>query len=539
MNYTYVECEENESQYDCYDFSESKIVDAAYIKSKLEVDAGNPYIEALPYPRDDDATEAAYTKMLPTYRFSDVQKLSKLEKMLQVSELREIRFPLPFHKQLEFQFYNSLLVSYRARRPLISKQSNVQYVSDNQEQTTDRKLCGDSGAATNSGFSLIGFSGCGKSSAINTLVSRYPQVIMHQDGKGGYFPQIVYLIVNCVANSNFAALYEGIGDAIDKAFDNTIPIYSREIAHITSLGRKAEKVKEYIEKFGIGMIIFDEIQLIDFAHTKENTFESLMTLSNRTKVAIAVVGTEDARDKMFRQLRTARRVGKMINGNVYCENKMFFELLASQLFQYQWFDEPVDLTDEIVDALYDVTKGIVDQLIGIYSCMNYDYLDRKKKPKVNGKYVYDVAHRYYPGMQEVLANLAATEKERKTLEIDKERKIAEIREKSADKVAEVMDRAKQEEAMTAAINNRQKTAQNNANLNNVVTNIMNVYDEYSARQIEEAFYKVINKKSSSGKTEKEITRMAIELLQKSKKAKNTKITQKPDVEHMQDFLNKG
>ena len=32
-----------------------------------------------------------------------------------------------------------------------------------------------------------------------------------------------------------------------------------------------------------------------------------MTLSNRTKVAIAVVGTEDAKDKMFKELRTSKK----------------------------------------------------------------------------------------------------------------------------------------------------------------------------------------------------------------------------------------
>lgn len=142
MSYTYVDCEENESQYDDCDFSKSKIVDAVYVKAKMDYDVGNPYIEALPYPRDDDATEAAYTRMLPTYRFDKVKNLTKLEKMLQVSMLRELRFPLPFHKSLEFQFYNSLLTSYRARHPLIAKSANVKYISDNQSQLCQQpKLC--------------------------------------------------------------------------------------------------------------------------------------------------------------------------------------------------------------------------------------------------------------------------------------------------------------------------------------------------------------------------------------------------------------
>ena len=156
--------------------------------------------------------------------------------------------------------------------------------------------------------------------------------------------------MNCVANSNFSALYEGIGEAIDRAFENSLPVYAGEVARARNLGKKAEVIKNFIEQFGIGIIIFDEIQLIDFEHTKENTFDSLLTLANRTKVAMAVVGTEDARSKMFKELRTARRIGTVINGNGYCSDERFFAYLVKNLFRYQWFDMLVEPTKEIVDG---------------------------------------------------------------------------------------------------------------------------------------------------------------------------------------------
>ena len=87
-------------------------------------------------------------------------------------------------------------------------------------------------------FHLSDIQAAEKSSAISTLVSHYPQVIMHDDGDDGYFPQITYLVVNCIANSN-SALYEGIGDAIDKAFGNAQPVYAMEIKKTTGLGNKS------------------------------------------------------------------------------------------------------------------------------------------------------------------------------------------------------------------------------------------------------------------------------------------------------------
>lgn len=528
-NYEYYNCNKHESQY--IDCNLNKVVNARYVKALVECDKGNPYIEALPYPRNEEDVRDAYTQSLLTYDYDKVKNMDKLEKMLQVSTLRQIRFPLTFHKNLEFSFYNALLTSYRARKLTPTNQNPIVYVSGDIEQETSCILCGDSADSTNAGFSLIGYSGCGKSSAIHTLLSHYPQTIIHKTDKLKKYIQIVYLVVNCVPNSNFSALYEGIGDAIDKALGNTESVYAKEISKTATLGRKMEKVRELIERFGIGIIIFDEIQLIDFDRTKESSFESLMTLSNRTKVAMAVVGTEDARDKMFKELRTTRRIGTVINGNMYCDNKKFFEFLVYQLFQYQWFDTPVEVTQDLVDALYGVSKGIVDQLIGIYSCMHYDYLEHKKRPVIDAKYVYDIAERYYPGIQYVLADLESVESARKLMSI---RQDAEVR------VATIIDNAQQEKEAEEILQNQNKMNRRNLLLKNVVVNITALYDEYSLPEIEKAFNTVMKQIKDEPKSEREIGRMVIDRLnnKKSTSKSRSKKSAIPDmnVSTMRDFI---
>ena len=526
--YSYVEYEEGISQYDDFNFDEENIVSAIYVKARLKEDEGNPYIEALPCPRGERNVLSAYSKSLPSYNFDKVKTMSTLDKMLQINTLRSLRFPLPFHNDLEFSFYNALLTSYRARKCVRTNNDALTYVVEDYEQETNRILTGKSSDATNAGFSLIGYSGCGKSSAISTLVSHYPQVIMHYEGEGEYYPQITYLVVNCIANSNFSALYEAIGDAIDKALGNVTPIYAKEVARVPNLGRKAEKIREYIEKFAIGIIIFDEIQLIDFEHTKENTYDSLLTLANRTKVAIAVVGTEDARDKMFKELRTARRIGTVINGNLYCNNKGFFSVLAKNLFRYQWFDEPVSITEEIIDALYEVSKGIIDQLIGVYSCMNIEYIKAKKKPVINGDYVRVVAKKYYPGIQNILANLETDENERE---------LANIRRNAQLRIEELIDAERQKREAERIMDANVALNENNVQLSNVVANIRGLYDEYSDSQIENAYKKVMTKNSNAGKTEREISRLVVEQIQKAPKRRVSKNKiEPPDIEHMKSFL---
>ena len=101
INYNYCECDKDETQYEDYDFEESKTVEARYVKALVECDKGNPYIEALPYPRNDEDVRDAYTKNLLLYDYDKVKDMTKLEKMLQVSTLRQLRFPLTFHKNLD------------------------------------------------------------------------------------------------------------------------------------------------------------------------------------------------------------------------------------------------------------------------------------------------------------------------------------------------------------------------------------------------------------------------------------------------------
>lgn len=522
----YFNCEEGCSQYDDYDLYKQNIVDAIYIHAKLDIDKGNPYIEALPMPRSDNEIMIAYNKSLPGYRFSDIKSMSRLDKMLSVGTLRDLRFPLPFHRDLEFAFYNALISSYRSRKQIDSDNTSLELTINNESETTNTILCGDSSASTNAGFSLIGFSGSGKSSGIHTLVHHYPQTIIHTDQCGNSFPQITYLVVNCIPNSNFSALYEGIGDAIDKALNNISPIYAKAIRSTNGLGKKAELIREFIEKFAIGIIIFDEIQFIDFVHTKENTFNSLLTLANKTKVAIAVVGTEDAKECMFKELRTSRRIGVQINGNQYCNNKKFFSFLVKSLFNYQWFDEPIEATEEITDTLFDVTKGIIDQLISVYSCMHYDYLTKTKPPVINDEYIRKVANKFYPGIQNVLANFETP---------DNSELLQNIRNKAEDKINAILDTARQEQEMQKIINT--DTSDELIMLSNISSNIRKIYDEFSDSQIEDAYKKVICKNSNKDESEKILTRLVIEQLQKVPKRtiKKNKIMS-PDMQHMKDFL---
>lgn len=496
FEYEYCDLERGERQYDNIDLSDTMYVDASYIQSEIIEDRGNPFIEALPLPRTAEEVFFAYTKDIMGYDYEKELKYDVYRQRRSIALLRQLRMPLPFHEELEYICYNVIATSYRARRLAGNIDIDIPIIFQGEIQNIHSILLGDSSDATNSGFKLLGYSGCGKSSALKILFSNYPQVIMHHNGITR-IPQITYLVVNCITNSNFTALYDGIGKAIDMALGNFSGCYKNEIKKIRNLGLKVDKVCELIEKFSIGIIVFDEIQLIDFDSSKENSFEGLLTICNETKVGMGIVGTEEAYDKMFTILRTSRRTGKLIEGNLYCQDKRFFSVVANSLFRYTWFNEQVKLNADILNALYDNTKGIIDQLISIYMFMQLDYIAKKKKPEINRAFIDEVAEKHYPGIKDILdKNDAEAEKKRNS-----------IKKKAEEELSSILDNQNQRE-FAALIEEKMGSIDvldRRHLLKNVIHNIQMIEKSYNMNTIQEVFEKVINVKANADKDEAEIT----------------------------------
>lgn len=366
------------------------IVDAIYQKPLVSSDKGNIYIEALPHPvYDSKECIAKYTKGIKDYDYSEAMQLPKETRLFSVGQLKSVRVFLPFCQELEQRFYETLCESYRLRRP------KVTYKGDEINITTVGNVC-DSAV---SGFAIVGRSGCGKSSSIASLLSTYPQVIYHTI-EGVRFPQIVYLMVSCVPNSNFNALYASIGKAIDRALG--VQIYESAIKYTGTLGGKLNYIERLVEKFGIGMIILDEIQLLKFSNIGENTFESFLTLSNETKVAVSVVGTEDALNKMETNLRTRRRVKYTINASTYTENKQYYGYLVDELLKYQWTDEQMTFDKACYDELYKRSRGIVDFVVSIIIALQTELIMSKKRT-INPQFIADTTNKYFKGLGKLIS----------------------------------------------------------------------------------------------------------------------------------------
>ena len=154
--------------------------------------------------------------------------------------------------------------------------------------------------------------------------------------------------------------------------------------------------------------------------------------------------------------------------------------------------------------------------------MHYDYLERKKRPTIDAQYVKDIAQRYYPGIQNVLAELESVEAARKLMSI---RHDAEVR------VASIIDSAQQEKEADSLLQNKNKATDRRILFTNVVSNITALYNEYSIPEIEKAFNDVIKKIKIEEKSEREISRLVFDKLKNKRTTTNKKKTSNiPDID---------
>ena len=188
----------------------------------------------------------------------------------------------------------------------------------------------------------MGKSGSGKSAALDVLLSRYHQVISHNFEGIGEFKQITYLMVNAI-----------------------------------NIGEKSLIIEHLIELFAIGVIIVDEIELMSFSLSRENSFTGFARLSNETKVCFVLCGLDTAVKKLNTQEWTTRRSGVQIKADSYCEDYTSFRVIMKKLLQYNWQNSPLELSNETMQEIYNQTGGVICYIILLYERLQVDLLGQK------------------------------------------------------------------------------------------------------------------------------------------------------------------
>lgn len=360
---------------------------AKAIFSDDSIDIGNILIDSMPDPLTEEESRQIYMKMPNLQISKDASQRMQLDELMKLSK---IRLPLPHVPVMEDMFRCKLLMSYLERY-------------EDMEHTPAEVVCGNAskfqpvsfdtqiGPDGDISFSVIGESGCGKSTSVKQMLSHYPQVLEIDLGDEGTFIQICWINVQAPLNGNLQELYIAIGHEIDKALDNTSGYYEREIRRRRTVGSMANYVADLIRKFAIGAIFIDEIELLAKNRNLKTSYSSFLTLSNTTKVLLISIGTEESANIVYGDSFAMRRRGETISASSYCRDRGYVDSLTGIIMKYNWIKEDFKPTPEILKVFYKYTMGFISRIVKLWCAVQKDYIKAVDKPVVDAEYIERIA----------------------------------------------------------------------------------------------------------------------------------------------------
>ncbi len=343
---------------------------ASYNEFPLEEYNSNPFIQALP-PLMDKQT-IIKKLMLPISFKVEERNLDSSYRLHMIQRLYKLFQPLPIHIDIWNMVFSLLYQGYIARNPF--DKDYRKYINQTGKQIIHRSYDINSRAnfrTTASCGTIIGFSGMGKTTTVNRILSSIPQIIVHNEYNSQHFNhiQLTWLKLETPHNASLKALSLQYFMKIDELLgtNNFKKYVSRNLstdAMLPLMGQVAQNV-------GLGMLIIDEIQ-----HLQNRGIQQMMnyfvTLINSFGVPVIFIGTPSSYSIFQNEFRIARRVtgnGEIIWNNM--ENDKEFRFFLASIWKYQWNRKFTPLNEEMIKVFYEETQGVSDLIVKLFVNAQY------------------------------------------------------------------------------------------------------------------------------------------------------------------------
>lgn len=366
------------------------MADAVYIEHSIAEDTLNPLVSALPLLRTaDDCLKAI--SCFPLVNISLDANVQ--ERLSAVSTIQQLMIPRNEFYQIDLAISNALHNCYRGRFPFnMDEIIKLKMKYNNAEIDINTEFRGTANVRPNN-FRIIGAPGAGKSVSVNKCLEYYPQVIVHQSNDMRFI-QVTYLYVQCPADCSIKAFYISCLFALEKAIGQSFRVkYDRK-----TTDQLAFLFKLYTLRFNLGILVIDEIQNLTIDNSK--MMNQLLNLTNETQISFCFIGTYSGMDNIFsKNFKISRRGGKCIYVDRY-EPGNSFNYIMKNIWRLNYTTKQSELTQELIDAFYIETFGVIGFLIETYKTIQETAI--LNNLQITPELVHQVISRQYEEQQQLI-----------------------------------------------------------------------------------------------------------------------------------------
>lgn len=281
--------------------------------------------------------------VIPEYD-KNIRNKSETERLIALNDLYSIYIPHAMSTEIYSKMYLSLVRSLHKK---FSKDAVVQRNSS----------VGVIGGADS--FTITGCGGIGKSASIGRAVELISdkRTILTDN----WNEVIPILSVQCPFDSSVKSLLLSILKAVDDVLVESD--YYEKALKVRATTDTLISMVSKVALNHIGLLIVDEIQNVVNSKNGRQLVGMLTQLINSSGIAICMVGTPACEPFFEQEMHLARRTLGLKYGPMSYDEKFIY--FCRTLWEYQYVKNKSEITDAIVNWLYEHSSGIVSVVVSL------------------------------------------------------------------------------------------------------------------------------------------------------------------------------
>ncbi len=274
-------------------------------------------------------------------------------RLMALSDLYRIYVPSQMSLEIYSKMYLALLRSLKKKGTKLA----VQQKNQNYKAVIQQEYSGIMGGSDS--FTIIGASGIGKSSAISRAITLITEnrVI---EVENPYTKIIPCICVQCPFDSSVKGMLLEILRKVDEMIDSKY--YENALRARTTTDMLIGNVSQ-VALNHIGLLVVDEIQNVCNSKNGKSLVGMLTQLINNSGISICMVGTPESAVFFEQAVQLARRsLGLRYDVMEYGTD---FRNFCEIVFSYQYVKQKTEITDGIVEWLYEHTSGNISVVVSL------------------------------------------------------------------------------------------------------------------------------------------------------------------------------